>query len=79
MTVPNGCPDVNGFGRRVLLFAGLTIIFAALAVAAFVSGVTKWVPIAFALIGGALIPNAKIADVINSYVKSRSGNATSAP
>lgn len=64
-----GCPDTNGFGRRVLLFAGLILIFASLAVAAFVVSVTKWVPIAFALIGGALIPNAKIAEIVNAWVK----------
>lgn len=69
------CPDTNGFGRRVLLFAGLLLIFASLAVAAFVVNVSKWVPIAFALIGGALIPNAKIAEIVNQWVARRGSNA----
>lgn len=69
------CPDTNGFGRRVLLFAGLLLIFASLAVAAFVVNVSKWIPIAFALIGGALIPNAQIANIINNWVAKRGTNA----
>lgn len=76
MTPPvSPCPDTNGFGRRVLLFAGLALIFGALAVAAFVTTVTKWIPIAFALIGGALIPNAQIANIINNWVARRGSNA----
>lgn len=72
MTAPiSPCPDTNGFGRRVLLFAGLLIIFASLAVAAFVVSITKWIPIAFALVGGALIPNAQIANLINTWIKGR--------
>lgn len=72
MPDPSPCPplpDTNGFGRRVLLFGGLTIIFAALAVVAFVKNVTAWVPVAIALIGGALIPNNKIAELLNAWKK----------
>jgi len=76
MTTPSSpCPETNGFGRRVLLFAGIGVIFAALAVAAFVTSVSKWIPIAFALIGGALIPNAQIAQILNNWVQKRNGQA----
>lgn len=76
MTPPTSpCGDTNGFGRRVLLFSGLLLIFAALAVAAFVTTVTKWIPIAFGLIGGALIPNAQIAAIINNWASRRGSNA----
>lgn len=66
---PCPCPDTNGFGRRVLLFGGLLFMFAALGVAAFVKSVAAWVPIVMALIGGSLIPNNKIAELLNAWKK----------
>lgn len=62
-------PDTNGFARRVLLFGGLLFMFAALAVATFVKGVASWVPVVMALIGGSLIPNNKIAELLNAWKK----------
>jgi hypothetical protein len=69
---PSPCPpvpDTNGFARRVLLFGGLVLIFASLAVVAFVKNVAAWVPVAIALIGGSLIPNNKIAELLNAWKK----------
>lgn len=76
MTAPGSpCPNVNGFGARVMLFGGLALMFAGLAVGAFVKGVSIWIPIVGMAFGGALIPNAKLAEIINNWVKRRNGAA----
>lgn len=65
-------PTYNGFASRVMLFGGLLIIFSSIALAAFVKGISNWVVIALAVIGGALVPNAKIIELVNAW-RSRSG------
>lgn len=64
-------PEQNGFARRVLLFAGLALMFGALAGIAFVKGVASWVWVVMALFGGALIPNTKIIELVYAWKSSR--------
>lgn len=72
MTNPCGCPDQNGFGRRVMLFGGFLMMFAGIAIKAFVENVSDWFSIAVVIVGGAMVPNSKVIELINRW---RGGSA----
>lgn len=60
------CPEPNGFLRRFVAVGGLLFMFAAIALKAFVAGVSDWLVILLALAGAALVPNTKVVDLVTA-------------